>query len=104
MPGSVSDAYDPEFGTAANAAEVAHALRAMYLTVSRILADSPPMPIVELVHMPIVELVHMPIVELVHMPIVELVHKNLPGQYTPTLTEKQWRIIRFAPERTGESI
>lgn len=80
MPGSVSDAYDPEWGTASAADEIRYALDVMHRTVSRLLGDAPPIFIGSLVQL------------------------NLPATITATLNEKQWRLIRFALERAKESI
>lgn len=80
MPGSVSDAYDPEFGTAAKAHQIRDALTDTYATVSNVLGNKPPLFI------------------------ADLVRADLPALVTATLTERQWRIIRFALERAGESI
>lgn len=80
MPGSVSDAYDPEWGTAANADEIRDALAAVYGEVNDVLDNRPPIYILNLVR----------------------AHMTTP--ITATLTERQWRLIRFALERTGESL
>lgn len=80
MPGPVSDAYDPEFGTAANADMIRDALGAVYRVVSATLGDQPPVFILDLIRRP-----------------------DGPA-VTATLTEKQWRLIRFALERAGESV
>jgi hypothetical protein len=80
MPGPVSDAYDPEWGTAANADEIREALASVYRVVSATLGDRPPMFV------------------------LNLVRSHDGPAVTATLTEKQWRLIRFALERAGESV
>lgn len=80
MPGPVSDSYDPEWGTGANAHEIKDALRGVYDRLTVVLGGQPPINILELVDM------------------------KLPRTIAATLTEKQWRLIRFALERAGESI
>ena len=80
MPGPVSDSYDPEFGTGANCDEISSALRGVYREVSDILGKQPPMYI------------------------LDLVRADLRKSIKATLTEKQWRLIRFALERAEESI
>lgn len=80
MPGPTSDAYDPEWGTASNGDAIHSALAATYRVVSATLGDRPPMYVLDLVRSP-----------------------DGPA-VTATLTEKQWRLIRFALERAGESI
>lgn len=80
MPGPVSDAYDPEWGTANQADEIREALDGVYDRVSDVLGGSAPIYI------------------------VDLVRRRLPEQITATLTEKQWRLLRFALERARDSI
>lgn len=80
MPGPVSDSYDPEWGTGDNAAKISSALTSVYGIVSGVLGLQKPVYIGDLVGM------------------------DLPTPITATLTEKQWRIIRFALERARESI
>lgn len=80
MPGPVSDSYDPEWGTGANADAIGEALDRLYVEVSAILGDVPPMYV------------------------LDLVRADLPTPITATLTERQWRIIRFALERAEESL
>lgn len=80
MPGPVSDAYDPEWGTAANAGEIAAALQEMHGRVSRILGNTQPLFI------------------------LDLLRADLPRQIPHSLSEKQWRIIRFALERAKDSL
>ena len=80
MPGSVSDAYDPEWGTAATADEIRTALGDVYVAVSKLLNGAPPMYILNLLHAP------------------------AGANLTVQLTEKELRQIRFALERAGDSI
>lgn len=80
MPGPMSDSYDPEFGTEENCHRIRKALEETYAEVSSILGDMPPMPI------------------------LDLVDARLPGQIEAFLTEKDWRLIRFALERAQESV
>ena len=82
MPGPVSDSYDPEFSTGANAGDVADAIRAV---VKRIEAR-------ELLGKPVKN-----IVEVVHGPQGRL----FQGE---TLSEREWRIIRFSLNRALETI
>lgn len=80
MPGSVSDAYDPEFGTAEVAEDIREALREEYKRVSGILNYQPPVYVGELIH-------------------------TDPGPtISEALSEKSWRLIRFALERAIESV
>lgn len=80
MPGPMSDSYDPEFGTGENAHRVRGALQDAYVKVSSILNNMPPMHI------------------------LDLVDAHLPKEIDAYLTEKDWRLIRFALERAQESI
>ena len=82
MRGSVSDAYDPEFGTAANAAEIQDAIECVYDRLNGVLGGAPPVCIIELVSKRLGE----------------------TKQISATLTEYEWRILRFACERAGESV
>ncbi len=88
MPGPVSDSYDPEWGTSANAEEIEEALQGMYAKCSEIIErgigpgrNPKPMPILDLVRSP-----------------------ELSTGITAKLKEQEWRIIRFALERALESI
>lgn len=80
MPGSVSDSYDPEWGTAAVAEVIRDQIRATYGVVSGVLGNVAPIYI------------------------GELVHSDLGNAISATLSEKQWRLIRFALERAEQSI
>ena len=79
MPGPVSDSYDPEFGTAANADEIRDALASVYTRLSKIIGAEP-------------------------LYIMDLVRADLQRPIAAKLTEKQWRLLRFAIERAKESI
>ncbi len=80
MPGPVSDSYDPEWGTSANAAEIHEALEGVYDRLTGILGGKTPMYI------------------------LDLVTADLPLPVSATLTEKEWRLMRFAVERARESL
>lgn len=80
MPGPVSDSYDPEFGTQHNADIINIRLATLYHKVSTILENKPPLPILELIEAEL------------YKPIVA------------NLTEKEWRLLRFALERAIDSI
>jgi hypothetical protein len=80
MPGPTSDAYDPEWGTAANADQIRHALDQAHEEVSRVLGDQPPVYV------------------------LNLIRSEFPAEITAVLNERTWRLIRFALERAGESI
>ena len=84
MPGPVSDSYDPEWGTAANAEPIIDALEVMYDRVAGILAFSEPMDIRKLANLS--------------------GDSDLAEPIPATLTEWEWRIIRFALERAKDSI
>jgi hypothetical protein len=80
MPGSVSDAYDPEWGTVANAALIEEALDKVYRHLTRVLGRASPIFV------------------------LDLVAADLKQPITATLTEKEWRLLRFAVERAKESL
>lgn len=80
MPGSVAVGYDPEWGTTDTAEEIRAAMASVYRVVSATLGDRPPLYI------------------------LNLIRSHDGPAVTATLTEKQWRLIRFALERAGESI
>jgi hypothetical protein len=81
MPGPVSDSYDPEWGTGANAAEIADALDEVYKEVSGIVGNPTPLFILDLIKA-----------------------QGMGVKVEHALTVKQWRIIRFALERSKESL
>lgn len=80
MPGPASDTYDPEWGTGANRDEIAEAIQGVYGKLSGILDNRPPLYI------------------------LDLVRADLPTDHTATLTEREWRILRFCCERARESL
>lgn len=80
MPGPVSDSYDPEWSTTANAAEIEDALSEVYDRISGILGGRAPLYV------------------------LDLVRSDLPTPISATLSEREWRVIRFALERAQESI
>lgn len=86
MPGPISASYDPEWGTSEKAGEIRESLQEMYELVSEIIdRDKPerskPIDIRCLVSA-----------------------RELSGRIPATLKERQWRLIRFALERSLESI
>lgn len=84
MPGPVSDSYDPEWGTSANREQISNNLKAVHSLVSLILGGKKPIYIGELVQRKDID------------------EKPMPNRWE--LTEKQWRLIRFALERANESL
>ena len=82
MPGPVSDSFDPEWGTTSNAEPIHDAISTLYDRVSGILGHREPMDIRKLA----------------------LQADELTQTIPATLTEWEWRIIRFSLERAGESI
>jgi hypothetical protein len=80
MPGPVSDSYDPEWGIRENSCEIDNALETVYDRLSGILGGKPPMYI------------------------LELVRSDLPTAIPATLTEREWRLLRFAVERVRETL
>jgi len=80
MPGPVSDSFDPEFGSREAASEIVGQLDEVYDRVSEILNGRQPIYIGNLVNM------------------------VFPTPSPATLTEKEWRLIRFALERSMDSI
>ena len=82
MPGPVSDSYDPEFGTAANAAEVAEAIGKVRDEITRAIGEERLSPILDVVRG----------------------HPAGHGPLKPlALTERELRIIRFAMNCALES-
>jgi hypothetical protein len=80
MPGPVSDSFDPEFGTSANAQDVRDVIEAVRDKV----CSSLPAALRN---------------------IVELAHEGPKGKpHAVTLTENELRVIRFALNRALESI
>jgi hypothetical protein len=80
MPGPVSDSYDPEFSTSANAQDVREAIQDI---VGRRLRE---------------------VLGPTLQNIVEVVHGEEGPQHTLTFTEQELRVIRFALNRALESI
>lgn len=80
MPGPISDSYDPEWGTAENASRIEKALVEVYARVSCVLWEKSALPIDQLIGL------------------------TLPRAIPATLTERDWRLIRFALERAIRSI
>jgi hypothetical protein len=85
MPGPTSDSYDPEFGTGANAYDVADAIRSIRNRISsEIIADDTLLNIVDLVHAKDAE---------------------DRKQYRDLWMDvREWRILRFALNRALESL
>lgn len=79
MPGPVSDSYDPEFGTTANAHDIRSALQGMHGRLGAIIGGPP-------------------------KPILDVVRGDEGRLIDQELTERQWRLLRFACERAGESL
>lgn len=82
MPGPVSSSFDPEWGTSETSGAISDALETMYDRVTGILGGAEPKDIRHL---------------------AEQEHE-LTNAIPATLTEWEWRIIRFSLERAGESI
>jgi hypothetical protein len=76
----VSDSHDPEFGTGDNVQAIRDALAELYAKLSRVLRRAKPMWI------------------------LDLLRADLPRPVTATLTEREWRLLRFAIERATDSI
>lgn len=80
MPGPVSDSYDPEFGTAERAEAIREAIEAMHTEIGAIIGKPPD-----------------------H--ILDVVRRSDGGaRISAGLTERQWRILRFACGRAAESL
>ncbi len=80
MPGSVSDSYDPEFGTGENADAVAEAVLACVQRVTDVIGSAGLKDIVGVV-------------------------QGVTGpSFTATMTEREWRIIRFGLRRALDSL
>lgn len=82
MPGPVSDSYDPEFGTGANADDVCKAVTFCRNIISIAIKDDTLQNIVDLVHME---------------------GRDLTPLRAVCLTVREWRIVRFALNRALES-
>ena len=79
MPGPVSDSYDPEFGTGANADEVREAIERLSARVGELLGPQ------------------------LH-DIVGVVQGKAGPTHTLRLSERELRIIRFGLNRAAETI
>lgn len=80
MPGPVSDAYDPEFGTASNAETVREALLQVRHKVTRILGTE-------------------------HLEDILQVARRAPcTEYTAEISDRDLRLIRFALARAAECV
>ncbi len=85
MPGPVSDSYDPEFSTAANATDIREAIIEQRDRFTTLLGDT-----------------LLPIVDIVHD---EFEHtQSLNFRTRMTFSERDLRIIRFALNRAIESV
>lgn len=80
MPGPVSDAYDPEWGTAANGDVIREELARLHTHLSAMLNNPAPLFI------------------------LDLLGQEMPDPVVIAMTTRDWRVIRFALERAGESI
>jgi hypothetical protein len=72
MPGPVSDSYDPEFGTAHNAAKVRSAVAAVGQRITDVIGSG----------------------ELHY--VLDVVDGGPGPSYTATFSEREWRLLRFA--------
>ena len=82
MPGPVSDSYDPEFSTGANAGDVREAIKVVRDTItSKVFNGDDALK-----------------------NIVQVVHGKGGRLHAGPLSEKDWRIIRFCLNRALESI
>jgi hypothetical protein len=79
MPGPVSDSYDPEFGTGANAHDVREAIDAVRERLGQHIGE-----------------------ELKN--IVQVVHGNEGLHYSYPFSEQELRVLRFCCDRAKESI
>lgn len=80
MPGPVSDSYDPEFGTAANAADVASAINDVCSKLTKAIGSE----------------------ELKF--IVDVVHGRGGHRHQLVFTERELRILRFSIGRALETL
>ncbi len=80
MPGPISDSYDPEFSTGANANDVREGIQGVVDRIGGVLGDK-------------------------LLNIVEIVHsEDLQNKVPIELTEQELRIIRFGLRRAIETI
>jgi len=82
-PGPVSDSYDPEFGTGANAQEVRDAIAAVRARVTRLIGSEQLRDIVE---------------------VAGAVNAHPPPTPETPLWEAELRVIRFCLDRASESV
>ena len=83
MPGPVSDSYDPQFGTGQNANDVRAALQDLRNRVTAAIGTPELLDIVSVIH----------------------ADNERPGRRNPVaLSEAELRVIRFAIDRTLETI
>lgn len=78
MPGPISDSYDPEFGTSVENIDIS--LKEIYDKLTFVLNGQSPIYI------------------------LDLINKDLPKLTTATLSEKEWRLLRFSVERARDSL
>ena len=78
MPGSVSDSYDPEYGTADNCEAIGDAMIEICDKLGEFLGE--------------------------RQNIIQTVHGKGGPLRAVTLTERQWRVIRFGLERANKTI
>ena len=83
MPGPVSDAYHPEWGTCDNQDQIAEAIQEVYDKISAFLEFEPPIHIMNLVQSEL---------------------PRLDRGIDALLSEREWRILRFACERARDSL
>jgi hypothetical protein len=79
MPGSVSDSYDCEFGTGEAASQVKEAMQTMHERLGKVIGGPPKY-------------------------IVDVVNGECGKDIRVTLTEREWRFLRFACERAVDSL
>lgn len=81
MPGPVSDSYDPEFGTAENARAVILAVQSVIRKIESQALKGKPVK-----------------------NILEVVTGDAGPLYAGPISEREWRVIRFAMNRALETI
>lgn len=87
MPGPISDSYDPEFGTDEAVGEVREALQHVYELLSRVLQEKKPMYILDLIRNK-----------------NDNSHSSLEITINATLTNREWRLLRFTCERAIDTL
>jgi hypothetical protein len=83
MPGSVSDSYDPEFGTGENADDVRGAVKVMLYTITHLLGTDERLPIVD---------------------VIQSRDLRLNRPISAVFRERDLRVIWFAIDRALESL